>query len=152
MQNPVEGCGNVNMGTFCGKMQRCYKYPPTSLSEHKVMCTAHGPFFTRLLYVSFLVTLQTTPWYVLLAVVAKVFVKLFSETLKIMFLLHKCKSQFTFPQDFGCLNLFCYTTFWVLSISFVWKIPYHSVWRGTKKFLPLVMCLFIRTKCYSMCM
>ena len=25
-------------------MQRCYKYPPTPLSEHKVMCTAMGPF------------------------------------------------------------------------------------------------------------
>ena len=35
---------------FRGKIQRCYKYPPTSLSEHKVMCTAHGPFFTRLRY------------------------------------------------------------------------------------------------------
>ena len=31
-------------------MQRCYKYPPTPLSEHKVMCIAHGPFFTRLQY------------------------------------------------------------------------------------------------------
>ena len=31
------------------KMQRCYKYPPT-LSEHEVMCTAHGPFFKRLWY------------------------------------------------------------------------------------------------------
>ena len=31
-------------------MQRCYKYLPTPLSEHKVMCTAHGPFFTRLRY------------------------------------------------------------------------------------------------------
>ena len=29
-------------------MQRCYKYPPTPLSEHKVMFTAHGPFFARL--------------------------------------------------------------------------------------------------------
>ena len=29
-------------------MQRCYKYLPTPLSEHKVMCTAH---FTRLRYV-----------------------------------------------------------------------------------------------------
>ena len=29
---------------------QCYKYPPTPLSEHKVMCTAHGPFFMRLQY------------------------------------------------------------------------------------------------------
>ena len=35
-------------------MQRCYKYPPTPLSEHKVMCTAHGPFFARLRYYCFL--------------------------------------------------------------------------------------------------
>ena len=32
-------------------MQRCYKYLPTPLSEHEVMCTAHGPFFTRLQYI-----------------------------------------------------------------------------------------------------
>jgi len=48
VQYPVVGCDNVNMGAFRGKMQRCYKYPPTPLSEHKVMWTAHGPFFVRL--------------------------------------------------------------------------------------------------------
>ena len=32
-------------------MQLCYKYLPTALSEHKVMCTAHGPFFVRLWHV-----------------------------------------------------------------------------------------------------
>ena len=47
---PVVGCDYVNMALFHGEMQRCYKYPPTPLSEHKVMCTAHGPFFTRLRY------------------------------------------------------------------------------------------------------
>ena len=31
-------------------MQRCYKFPPTPLSEHKVMGTAHGPFLARLRY------------------------------------------------------------------------------------------------------
>ena len=35
---------------FCVKMQQCYKYPLTPLSEHKVMCTVHGPFFARLWY------------------------------------------------------------------------------------------------------
>ena len=47
---PVVGCDNVKMGATLGKMQRCYKYPPTPLSEYKVMCTAHGPFFARLRY------------------------------------------------------------------------------------------------------
>ena len=47
-------CDNVlakPWALFRGKMQRCYKYPPTLLSEHKVMCTAHGPFFVRLRYI-----------------------------------------------------------------------------------------------------
>ena len=48
VQYPVVGCDNVNMGAF--SWQQCYKYPPTPLSKHKVMCTAHGPFFARLQY------------------------------------------------------------------------------------------------------
>ena len=54
VQYPAVGCDNVKMGVFLGgKMQQCYKYPPTPLSEYKVMCTAHEPFFLRLLvYVS----------------------------------------------------------------------------------------------------
>ena len=47
VQYPDVGCDNVNMGAFCGKMQQCYKYPPTQLSEHKVKCTTHGPFFGK---------------------------------------------------------------------------------------------------------
>ena len=45
---PVVGCDNV---LFRCKMQRCYKYPPTPLSKHKVMCTAHGSLFARLRYI-----------------------------------------------------------------------------------------------------
>jgi len=41
-------CDNVNIGRFFVVKWRCYKYPSTPLSEHKVMCTAHGPFFARL--------------------------------------------------------------------------------------------------------
>ena len=50
VQYPVVDCDNVNMGAFCNKIQRCYKYLPTPLFEHKVMCNAHGPFFARLRY------------------------------------------------------------------------------------------------------
>ena len=46
----VGQCDNVTWALFRGKMQRCYEYPPTPLSEHKVMYTAHGPFFARLRY------------------------------------------------------------------------------------------------------
>ena len=42
VQYLVEGCDNVDVDTFFFFR---YKYLPTPLTEHKVMCTAHGPFF-----------------------------------------------------------------------------------------------------------
>ena len=50
MQYPAVGCDNVKWALFRGKMRRWYKYPPTPLSGHEVMCTAHGPFVARLRY------------------------------------------------------------------------------------------------------
>ena len=34
----------ASWGLFSWEMERCYKYPPTPLSEHEVMCATHGPF------------------------------------------------------------------------------------------------------------
>ena len=51
LQYPVVGCDNVNMGAFTrGKMQWCYKYPPTPLSA--AGSNVHRPWalFQRLAY------------------------------------------------------------------------------------------------------
>ena len=43
------GCDNVNMVLFRGKIQRCYKYPPT-LSEYEVMLLPMGHFRETMVY------------------------------------------------------------------------------------------------------